>query len=664
MKRVLFIHMPLAVPIIPSLAAHLLAAILERGGIHADVFYGTLRMRRTPPLLSYVHGLAGEVIFSPQLYPDYSHEAAARHMAECPSGIGEIRAGHEMFAKAIPADGPNASGADCRGWPVPRREVSGDWPFGTCDDDLVADLLTHMELAKMCIDQCLADIPSDKYDVFAFSIGFDAQKVASLALAKRLKERDASAKILFGGTACDGEMGEELLERFPFIDVVSQGDGDLTIEPLISALRGEAPISSVPGVVYREERKVRTTATAPPLQNLDLLPVPDYLQFLEQLAASDWKDQPPFILFEASRGCWWGEKHHCKFCGLRADGLAYRRKSAGRVREELDELGAAYRDHFLLYATDAILDHRYLKDFFPRVLDLAERYDWKLFFEVKSNLKKEDIALLSKANVKSVQPGIESFSDRVLSLMDKGCTGLKQVQVLKWLTAYKIDIIYNLIIGTPGETADDYEETLELIPLLKHLPPPMGVHSLSLDRFSPYFDDPEKYGITKIAPRQAYNVIYQDRSIDLSRLVYKFSHSSPEHEDPALRNSWKRLVTAVDQWTEEHSQRGLWWLVWGDSVEVTEYKNGEFTKHRLRGVAAELFRFCDALRTFKEICKAFPLVPEQALQACLERWVCQGWMFGSRSGTYLGLAIEAEPSLRLKPELVVIENATAALAMA
>jgi ribosomal peptide maturation radical SAM protein 1 len=664
MKRVLLIHMPLAVPIIPSLAAHLLASILERSGFPADVFYGTTRLKRTPPLLSYVHGLAGEVIFAPQLYPDASPEEFARRMLECPSGVGELRAGHQMFAKGVVDSAGNRRESESLRWPIPRRRVTAQWPFGTSEDDLLADLLTHMDMASMCIDKCLTDIPDRTYDIFAFSVGFDAQKVASLALAKRLKERDSSARIVFGGTACDGEMGDEMLRRFSFIDVVSQGDGDLTIEPLVSALRGHGELKDVPGIIYREGESIFTTLSAPPLQNLDSLPIPDYTQFLEQLEASDWKDQLPFILFEASRGCWWGEKHHCKFCGLRADGLAYRRKSPQRVREELAILGTKYRDHFLLYATDAILDHRYLKDFFPSVLDLAEQHEWKLFFELKSNLKKEDIALLASANVKSVQPGIESFSDRVLSLMDKGCGGLKQVQILKWLTSYKIEIIYNLIIGTPGETAEDYEETLELVPHLMHFPPPMGVHSLSLDRFSPYFDDPQKYGISEIAPRDAYTVIYPDKSIDLSRLVYKFRHNSPEHQDSQLRDSWTRLSDAVDFWKEEHSRRGLWWSAGPDGVQITEYKDGVFTSHRLRSLASELYRFCDTVRSFKEICKEFPNVQQEVLRACLERWASLGWIFGSRAGSYIGLAIEAEPARRVRPDLVVIERNGAALAVA
>jgi len=639
MERVLFVHMPLAVPSIPSLAAHLLAAIMERDGLAAEVFYGTTRLKRTPVLNSYVHGSAGEVIFTPQLYRHVSAERLARQMVECKSGALELRVGHDTIMKE--------AGEAClssESWPITLRPVGAAYPFGTSDDELLADILTHMELAGMCIAECLADIPPDRFDIFAFSVAFDAQRMASLALAKRLKERQPGAKILFGGTACDGEMGHELMERFPFIDVVSQGDADLTVVPLIRAMRGESPLSSAPSILYREGGRIRRTFAAKPLEDLDWLPLPDYTQFLGQLEASDWRDHPPFILFESSRGCWWGEKHHCKFCGLRADGLAYRRKGARRAREELDALATRHPDHVLLYATDAILDHRYLRTFFPDVLELAKRHKWRLFFEVKSNLKKQDVALLAEAGVATVQPGIESFSDRVLDLMDKGCTGLKQVQLIKWLAAYKINIIYNFIVGTPGERPEDYQETLELVPLLTHLPPPEGVHGLSLDRFSPYFNDPAKYQMSQIRPREVYNVIYPDESVNLSKLAYKFTYHLPEHDNSKLMETWTTLARAVDGWREKHAETGFWWRREEFGVELLRYEGGELKGHKLFGLEARLFEYCDAVRSMPEICKAFPNILRGVVQACLQKWVALGWMYVTRAGLYLALPVELTPA--------------------
>src|SRR6185369_12967695 len=116
-----------------------------------------------------------------------------------------------------------------------------------------------------------------------------------------------------------------------------------------------------------------------------------------------------------------GEKHLCTFCGLNGTGLGFRRKSHQRVLEEIVGLGRTYRS-VQLTATDNILDHRYFDNVIPQLGKMRAEgdYDVSIFFEVKSNLKKEQVRALAAAGVRYVQPGIESFSDHILELMDKG----------------------------------------------------------------------------------------------------------------------------------------------------------------------------------------------------------------------------------------------------
>ena len=41
----------------------------------------------------------------------------------------------------------------------------------------------------------------------------------------------------------------------------------------------------------------------------------------------------PQIPLETSRGCWWGMKHHCIFCGLNGKQMAFQDKSPDRVAQ-------------------------------------------------------------------------------------------------------------------------------------------------------------------------------------------------------------------------------------------------------------------------------------------------------------------------------------------
>lgn len=636
MKRILFIHMPLAVPTMPNLAVELLSAIAIRNGLLADVFYGTCRLRNTPVLSAYIHSISGGIMFTPTYYRNRSPETVVRSMLDCPKAISELSGNYSRFT----------SERDSKqiGWPISRRKVTKQWPYNSPCDDLLADVLTHMDLAALCIDQCLFDVPPGRYDVYAFSLMFDAQKLPSLALANRLKERESSARIVFGGSACDGDMGLELIERFPFIDMVAQGEADLNIVNIVRALRGETPWELVPGIVFRQAGKTVRTPQAPRLNSLDSLPIPNYESFLEQLQTSDWRDEAPFILFEASRGCWWGEKHHCLFCGLRADDLAFRRKSSLRLVSELEILGGRFRRHRALYSTDAILDYRALREWMPLLPPLAHRHKWNLFFELKSNLRKEEVALLAEAGVGSVQPGIETFSDRVLDLMKKGSRGLENVQLLKWLASYQINVIYNFILAIPGEMPEDYEEVAEMIPYLWHLPVPTSINYVSLDRFSPYMREPDKYGFQEVKEDTIYAVLFPDPTLNLSRLAYKFQYRSFEMGSAAHHNAWGEIELAVQTWREKHDLHHIFLKDSGDSIEIIQEQPEGRNVTELRGLAASLYRFCDLCRTFTAVRQAFPDVSEKSLRACLTAWVAKRWMYRSRSDRYLALAVDLCPS--------------------
>ena len=74
-----------------------------------------------------------------------------------------------------------------------------------------------------------------------------------------------------------------------------------------------------------------------------------------------------------------------------------------------------------------------------------------MFYEVKANLRHDQLAKLRAGGIRQIQPGIESFSDQVLQLMDKGVTGLQNIQLLRWCEELGIDCAWNLLAGFPGE---------------------------------------------------------------------------------------------------------------------------------------------------------------------------------------------------------------------
>ncbi|MCP4001586.1 MAG: RiPP maturation radical SAM protein 1, partial [Gammaproteobacteria bacterium] len=284
------------------------------------------------------------------------------------------------------------------------------------------------------LDYCMESIPWSDYSVVGFTSTF-TQNIASLALAKRIKRLHPDITIIFGGANWEGEMGHALHEKFDFVDFVCSGEADKSFPALISGL-GTPGFKSdkVPGLVYRRNGTSVSTGQTALVTDLNKLPYPDYDEFFR-----DYLDNPvtseliPNLLFETSRGCWWGAKRRCKFCGLSGSSYAFRSKDADRAIKEICYLQDRYGCN-ILQAVDNIFDMKYFKTLLPKIV--KEELNLSLFYEVKANLTREQVRQLAEAGIDSVQPGIESLSDHILKLMNKGITALQNIQLLKWCKEY------------------------------------------------------------------------------------------------------------------------------------------------------------------------------------------------------------------------------------
>jgi ribosomal peptide maturation radical SAM protein 1 len=380
----------------------------------------------------------------------------------------------------------------------------------------------------------------------AFSSTFQ-QNTASFALARRLKAHSPDVVTIFGGANFDGPMGVELARAVDCIDVAVIGEGDLAFPGILRALAEGTDVGAVPGVAVRRGGSVTAAPPPPLLRSLDDLPIPDYDEYFAH--AEELGLQPRAahravpIPYEGARGCWWGAKHHCTFCGLNGAAMDFRAKSPARVLAELAVQARRYRS-FTFEAVDNILDPAHLRELLPALVETGASYT--LFYEVKANLSREQLALLARAGVTAIQPGLESLSSHVLALMRKGVRAAQNVNVLRWAQHYGVHVEWNLLWGFPGETVADYAAQAAVIPHLVHLPPPSGAGRIWLERFSPLFTDPRAFPLRSRTPERSYRYIYP-AGIDLEKVAYFFDYRL----SGALPDSAYRPVTeAVVRWGE------------------------------------------------------------------------------------------------------------------
>jgi len=327
-----------------------------------------------------------------------------------------------------------------------------------------------------------------------------AQNCASLALLRKVRELAPEVVTMLGGANCDTPMGEVLHRNFPWVDYVMQGEADLTFAPFVASLLRGQP--EVPRGMLARGGEVTPRATT---FKLDDVPTPEFDDYFKTLNGSPIGALVhPGLVVESSRGCWWGESHHCTFCGLNANGMTFRSRSAEAAQKEFAAVADRYGVSRFLVA-DNIIDTRHFRTLLPLLKEDPREYS--LFYETKSNLKREQIDLLMGAGVIWVQPGFESLHDDILKLIDKGTTAAVNVQTLKWSREKGMRLSWNILSGFPGEKDEWYAEMAEWVPSIIHLQPPQGVLKFRYDRYSPYHMWPEEYGVRLRANRR-YGYIY------------------------------------------------------------------------------------------------------------------------------------------------------------
>lgn len=505
------------------------------------------------------------------------------------------------------------------------------------------------------LEQCYQQVVSGGVPrVVAFSCMF-YQTLASLALGRLLKDRHPEIRVVYGGACFHGEMGEELFAKAPWIDAVSLGEADDIIPALFrTLLAGQVPqdlqgvlARDAAGQIYRGPPSAPVSTTV-----LEDQPDPDFDAFFADAArvgiaaAASWQERVT-LMFESSRGCWWGQKKHCTFCGLNGEGMAFREKSAAVVLRTLKSLAERYPVR-LLMATDNILPMSYFHTLLPQLTEQplhVEDRKVALFFEVKANMNRSQVQALAEAGVSYIQPGIESLSSHILTEMDKGVSALQNVFLLKCCTQYGIVPFWNLLIRVPGEHHEDYQQMERWLPLLFHLRPPSGgAPRIECHRYSPYFFRRGKW-IEELRPAQFYRGLFPSDEVDLAKVAYYFE-GTWKHTlgDPAYDGVLRLIADWMQRWREQKEEpRLLLCSAVAEGAEIVDTRGEVKVCWQLPPLQAHIYRGAADIATPEGVRKT--LVPmfgdalsESAVRDHLRRFVEQGLALEERD-RFLALAV-------------------------
>jgi ribosomal peptide maturation radical SAM protein 1 len=596
---VAIVVMPYAAVEHPAIGPGLLKARLAEESISCEVVYANLLFAEDVGIRTYfamsnclTTTLIGEWSFGQAAFPDFHPD-------------------HKAYLDAIQ-------------YPIPANK-----------------LMELRERAAAFVDRLAEEVLAKKPRVVGCSSVFQ-QNCASLALLRRIKERAPEVATVMGGANCEGDLGLAMVRLFPFVDYAVSGEADHSFPELCRQLLGRdgstVDPARLPEGVYGASS--RDAANPSPKQRgvvaeLDALPTPDYDDYFRTL--SGCRIRHAFrtgLLFESSRGCWWGQKRPCTFCGLNGEGIGYRRKSAARVADELLELG---RRHGLwkFEAVDNVVDMRLIEELRPRLADFPQAPT--LMFETRANLTRAQVKGLRDAGIFWIQPGIENLHEGTLRLLNKGVHPWQSLALLKWAGEYGIHVLWNYLCVVPGDDDGGYAEVAQWIPWVMHLQPPSSPRGTPVmyDRFSGYYRNREAFGL-EFRPLSFYEFIYPLAPAEMETLAYSFQIVDLAHYQKA-RPGLVELIEQLTQWRSGYHVAEvvdgvrrpgapLYALTAtampGGGIEVVDTRPCAVDARReWLGLDAAVLEACDAAQPFDALLAAVAPADDDALRESIARLV-------------------------------------------
>jgi hypothetical protein len=294
-------------------------------------------------------------------------------------------------------------------------------------------------------------------------VGFSCshyQLSSSLLICSRIKNLYPRTVTVIGGKDCSGTFGFDLLRNMGSVDFVGTAECEGTVESLLEHIDDRQ--NDVYNVLYRDGGEIKKSPSKPNVR-INSLPFPDY-------ALEDFPIEPAEIIMpiEFGRGCPW---KRCTFCPDESYNILCQAKTAERVKAEIEHYQSISQDlrNFFILDSDALKNPRVIMDISRYLSGKNLNFHYAEFRAEKMNKDVLDSIYHFGKWISNFQIGIETFSDRVLKLMNKGVTALKNVEVLKAAAELGVPIQFNLFTCFPNMTEEDMKENFRVMDLITHI---------------------------------------------------------------------------------------------------------------------------------------------------------------------------------------------------
>ncbi len=263
--------------------------------------------------------------------------------------------------------------------------------------------------------------------------------------------------VVFGGSHV--HLFPEETIRLPVVDYAVLGEGEEAFVELLDRLEDKRALASTPGIVFtQDDGRIVNTGIRPFIGDLDVLPFPardlvPYRKYSSILAR-----RLPVTTMFTSRGC----PFRCSFCDRPHLGKKFRARSAKNVVDEMEQSVRMGIHEILMYDDTFTVRSERVMEICREILRRRLDVGWDIRTRVDT-VTPDMIEALRKAGCRGIHYGVESGTEKILKVLNKGITVQQAREVFQFTRKAGIMVLAYFMIGCPTETRQDIETTLRVM---------------------------------------------------------------------------------------------------------------------------------------------------------------------------------------------------------
>ena len=306
------------------------------------------------------------------------------------------------------------------------------------------------------LDQLLQ---AKQFDLIGLSINYISQLPFALEVLRRCRLIQPDATLIAGGTDVSDIVKYSndmtaVWRIFSDCDALVVGEGESAFIRILTSISEGNNISSGPGIAVAKQPQ------KPPYynENLKSLGHPDYSVHDVDVYWAPF----PVLLYSPTRGCYWNK---CTFCdyGLNFDmpTSPSREVPADKLAQDLETISKV--TPYVYFAVDA-MSPSFLKRMCHTISANSIYVQWSAELRLEPKISDSSLATaLKDAGCVAVSFGLESGSQRILDLIDKGVNLVSVPDVLSALNSCDIGAQLMAFTGFPSETVSEANATYDFL---------------------------------------------------------------------------------------------------------------------------------------------------------------------------------------------------------